>query len=272
MPKVNKVTDMEIDEISFVDRPANQHAHIVLAKRADQEDAVPDFYDADGEPVDVDTLELGDVIQDAEGNLFEVGYDDDEDGEQYAEDDERELATVGKSAFFDDEDSRIVSSISETLSKAIADDGERAALSKAFTDLEKRAQAAESRVQALEEVAKSERDLRLTREYIAKAAEYNVPIPADELGPVLMRCAEALSYEDCEVLHKGLKAAGEMLFVEAGYDGQADNDDPMAQLDAFLEEGIAKSAEPVSKASAMTSFFDSHPDAYEAYRAERNAR
>ena len=276
MPKVSKVTQMEVDEISFVDRPANQHAHVVLAKRAEQEDDVPDFYDLEGDPIAEDQLAPGMVVQDAQGELYEIaeGSDEDDD-EEFAEDDERELVGVGKSAFFTDSDSQIVASISDTLSKAIADEGQREVLSKQFAELEKRAQAAESRVHALEEVAKSERDLRLTREYIAKAADYNVPIPPDELGPVLFALAEAemggvLPAGSCDVLHKALTAAGEMLFAEAGYDGSATNDDPLAELEAHLEAQVAKGADGISKAEAMTAFFEQHPEAYDAYRAERH--
>lgn len=264
-----KVTDMEFDEVSLVDRPANQHARIVLAKRAEQEDAMADeYFDANGDLVDIDSLEPGDVIQDAEGNLFEVEEQDDDD---------RELAEVGKSAFFAPEpDLSALAGLRDELSKAVANsDNEVLAKALGYMEaIEKRAVEAEARTAQLEQVAKREREIRLEREYIAKAAEYNVPIAAEDLGPVLMRCAEALSYDDCAVLHKALTAAGEMLFVEAGFDGQATNNDPLAEVEAYLEgegEAVAKRAgEPVSKAQGVTAFFDDNPDAYEAFRASHS--
>ena len=75
------------------------------------------------------------------------------------------------------------------------------------------------------EVAKAERDLRLTREYVSKAAEYNLPVDPTELGPVLYRMAETMSYDDCAVIAKCLETAGSILFEEVGYQGGGDNDD-----------------------------------------------
>ena len=43
---------------------------------------------------------------------------------------------------------------------------------------------------------------------------------------------------------------------------------PMAQIDAFLDDRLAKSNVDISKAGAMTAFFDNNPEAYDALRAE----
>ena len=65
MPRVKELRDMEIDEISLVDRPANQHAKVVIAKRATEEDIVPEeIYNEDGELLDAELLEEGDVVFD----------------------------------------------------------------------------------------------------------------------------------------------------------------------------------------------------------------
>lgn len=271
MPKraVNRVTDMEIDEVSMVDRAANTSATIVFSKRADQEDSMPDFVDADGNPLDLSQFDEGDVLEDDDGNLFEVSFDDDgDDGDDGSYDyaDDAEYETVGKSAFFADDE--VYASIRDDLSKAVNEEGRSQVLSKAFRSLSKRAEEAEYRLQVAEDVAKSERDLRLEREYISKAAEYNVPIDAEDLGPVLMRAAESLSYDDCAVIHKALCAAGEMLYTEAGFDGIGAVDDPMAQIDAFLDERVHK-GDGYTRAGAMTDFFDQNPEAYDALRAER---
>lgn len=229
---------------------------------------MPDYLDADGNPLDLSQFEEGDILEDEEGNRFEVSFSDDDDGKDAAVADDRELESVGKSAFGASADEEAVASIREALSKAVSEDDRSAVLSKAFTVLSKRAEQAEARLARAEEIAKSERDLRLEREYISKAAEYNVPIDAAELGPVLMRAASALSYEDCAVIHKALTAAGEMLYTEAGFDGIGAPEDPMAQIDAFLDDRVAKS-DGSSKASAMTAFFDDNPGAYDALRSER---
>ena len=266
MPKVQIVKDMEIDEVSLVDRAACQPAAIVIAKRAHQEDDMP-LYDEDDNEIDLNDLAEGTIVVDEDGQEFEVVYEDQgEDAEQ------GELVGVGKSAFgaaaYDD---GVIAGIREELSKALGDSDQATAVSKAFDTLAKRAEAAEARVAKAEQIAKAERDLRLEREYIAKAAEYNVPVAPEELGPVLMRATESLSYEDCAVIHKALTAAGQMLYTEAGYDGRAAAEDPLAALEAELAEQVSKGADgaPVSKAAAMTAFFDQNPEAYDALRADR---
>jgi hypothetical protein len=92
---VKKLFDMEIDEISLVDRPANQYGLIAFAKSAalaeellTEEDSMPEdeIFSVDGESVDVDDLQHGDVVFDTEGN--EYVFVEDEDSE--LEDDEFE--------------------------------------------------------------------------------------------------------------------------------------------------------------------------------------
>ena len=87
--------DMEIDEISLVDRGANQHAAIVFSKAlGSEEDAMPenDLYDSFGEAVE--EVEVGDIVYDSSGNEYVIDYDDDEDDGAHAE---SEYEGVGKS-------------------------------------------------------------------------------------------------------------------------------------------------------------------------------
>jgi hypothetical protein len=337
--RTRSVHDMEIDEISLVDRPANQHALVTIAKRANEEDAVPEEYfdPQSGEEVDVTQLQDGDVVVDGEGNAFEFTADDDGDDQASDEAEDGEYAEVGKSLRSTGRAFRVGTGVGRSyvrnnagkknlkeygegykalrgsvrgragragvsvganrnlaigaggaaaiggggyeanrrLKKSFADEV-REELSKAVTDADRDEVLAkalgqldeyEAGIAEAQEIAKSERDLRLTREYIAKAAEYNVPVDPEDLGPVLLHMAEALPYEDCLVIHKALSAAGEMLFDEAGYTGQADNLDPFEQVEALLDERVSKGNEPVSKAKAVTEFFDNDPRAYDEYRA-----
>jgi hypothetical protein len=233
---------------------------------------MPQYTDQDGNELDLSQFEEGTVLEGEDGQLYEVTYadDDDEDDDEAAEfADEGELVGVGKSAFGASYDNDVIADVREALSKAVDTDDQNAVLSKAFGTLSKRAEEAEKRLAKAEEIAKAERDLRLEREYISKAAEYNVPVDPNELGPVLMRATDALSYEDCAVIHKALCAAGEMLYAEAGYDGRAIAEDPMAEIEAMVEGQVSKGEGKVSKAGALTAFFDDNPGAYDAYRAER---
>ena len=251
---VKELTNIEIDEISLVDRPANQHARVQIAKRATEEDIVPEveIYNEEGEVLDAELLEPGDTVFDEDGNAYEVVL---EDADDYA--DEYEDAPVGKS-FADD--------VRESLSKAFTDIERDEVIAKAMEQvsvLEKRATQAEM-------IAKSERDLRLLGEYVEVAKNYNVPIEPTTLAPVLMRMAETMSYEDCAVIHKALTTAGSLIFEEVGVMGMGDNADIMQRVDAFLEEGISKSDGKISKADAMADFFLQNPAAYDEYIADRN--
>lgn len=348
--KVKELSDMEIDEISLVDRPANQYASVLIAKRDDTEEvSVPEIYDEDGSVLtDFDALEEGQVVFDADGQAYEVEFnsDDDEDPEDDTDEDESEddesededseedlvevgkgmasavkgmasafkggfknpslapkasgnsaakgfkstfnagqhvgahkaayaggsaLVTgaaggavaqnqFGKSASFADE-------IRESLSKALGDAERDEVISKAMEQV----QVLSESLQVAEEIAKSERDLRLTREYIEVAKAYNVPVDANDLGPVLMRMAEVLPDEDLAVIHKALSSAGEMIFDEIGYIGGGDNVDVLSQVDNIIDGAIQKNAEGanISKAEAMADFFASNPAAYDEYLADK---
>lgn len=256
---VKSLHNMEIDEISLVDRPANQHAAVAISKRAPEEETMPDFYNESGGLLTDDELVEGAVVFDENGEAYELVADD-------AVEEDRELAEVGKSH----SGTSFSELIMEELAKADSDTERDEILSKAL-----------GRVAELEagqneafEIAKSERDLRLTREYISKAAEYNVPVDPTDLGPVLYRMAETMSFEDCSVINKALEAAGSVIFEELGYQGGGDNVDVMSLAAARADEFVSKSAgdENFSKAHAVAGVFDENPDAYEAYLAERAGR
>lgn len=92
MSRVRKLTDIEIDEVSVVDRPANQHGLIAFSKSVQgdgfeyEEGTMPPdadvIYDVEGDEVDPGLLEHGDVVYDATGNeyVFVEEEDDEEVG------------------------------------------------------------------------------------------------------------------------------------------------------------------------------------------------
>lgn len=154
----------------------------------------------------------------------------------------------------------------EELSKAIRDE-DRGEFSKA---LQARFEAYETEVSKAQEIAKAERDLRLEREFIAKAAEFDVPVAPDQLGPVLKRAAENLSEEDFGVIVKCLDAATEVaqeIYGEIGKRGMGANSDVLSQVSAEAEE-LAKNGGP-SGAEAVAAIFESNPAAYDEYLANR---
>jgi len=85
---VKRLFDIEIDEVSVVDRPANQHGLIAFAKNDDSAEEIPAaLFDETGEEVPAEILEHGDVVFDAEGNEYvyvedEIEDDSDDDVEK----------------------------------------------------------------------------------------------------------------------------------------------------------------------------------------------
>lgn len=301
---VKAVSDMDIDEISLVDRPANQHASVMIAK-AYQGDPMAEkatetgyFWD-DGSPVMTDD-EIGpdDRITNAEGEVFALS--DEAIAELEAEANagrEDELvgagapgAEIGKSLFGRQAaagrpaqrggvQKSLVETLQETISKAVGEEGLREGLSKAVELLAK----ADKRASDAETLAKAEQNLRLEREFVAKAATYGaLPIAPEVLGPILKRCAEYLPEADCVELNKVFTATGEILFQELGMQGggSEDGSDPMAQVNAAIEAGsitkVAKNDEgetvTLSKAEQTVAYFAEHPELYDDYRAQLGQR
>jgi hypothetical protein len=268
MPRRSNLTDMEIDEISTVDKAANQYSRFVIAKRAPEEDEMPKLYNQEGQPLDEQDLEFGDIVYDDQGVAYEFVEDDGENGqEQEAEEKQPELAGVGKSAFFEEQPPKagsFTATVMEELSKAFSDADRDKVIAKALGRVEE----VESKYEEVAKAAQAERDLRLTREYISKAAEYNLPVAPDELGPVLYRMAEQMSYDDCAVIAKCLETAGEILFEETGYQGGGDNTDVYSQVEAHAYDTFGK-AEDFNSVSAINKVFDQNPDAYDEYLAAK---
>ena len=158
--------------------------------------------------------------------------------------------------------------VREELSKALTEVERDEVVSKALGQVDELSK----RLEKAEEIAKSERQLRLEAEYYEVAKGYNVPVDPAELAPALLALGEleeagVIPAEYNQVIHKALSSAGDALFQEVGYIG-ADNPDVMGQIDAFIDEGISK-AEGVSKADAMVDFFAHNPAAYDEYLASR---
>jgi len=268
MPRIrNNLTDMDIDEISTVDKTANQHSRFVIAKRAPEEEEMPQLYTQEGSPLDENQLEFGDIVFDETGQAYEWVEQDGESEDEEAE--EREPEKVGKSAFFEQpapKSGSFTETVMQELSKAFSDEDRDQVIAKALGRVEE----IESKYESVAKAAQAERDLRLTREYVSKAAEYNLPVAPEELGPVLYRMAESMSYDDCAVIAKCLETAGNILFEEAGYSGGGDNADIYSQVEAHAFDTFGK-AEDFNATEAINKVFDQNPDAYDEYlMAQRN--
>lgn len=299
----NWVSDADVDEVSTVDLPANQHGLFVLTKRATPEEHSVDYFDAEGQPVDITTLGVGDWFQDDQGQAFQwtddqgsaqtadgqqvvFGYEDEQaDEPAYDGPAERELELVGKSAFLqgvsksgDD----LFAKLSKSLEDAIADDGARNQIAKAFADQQVELQKAQAQASQAYTIAKAAQDREEQRVFIAKAAEYEgLPVPAEELGPVMHRMTKALSFADCAIIAKCLEHTGD-IFKQYGIDGDPGTDDVFDQVEKYMAENasdvlaqLGKSATgpegrtQLSKEGAVTAFFDTNPREYSALKRGR---
>jgi hypothetical protein len=148
------------------------------------------------------------------------------------------------------------------LSKALTDRDRDNVIAKAFGQLDELTEAA----QAAEEIAMFERSARLEREYVEVAKSYNLPIQDEVLAGVLMRAAEALPYEDCEIIGKCLEAASEAIFYEVGSNGGGANSDVYAQVEEYANSQVSKSAD---RYGATSEVFSQNPELYEEYLREQ---
>ena len=262
---VSKLFDIEIDEVSVVDRPANQGGLIAFAKNAGngagpsvQEDHMPVYTNADGVPVDTDKLNEGDLVYDENGfeYVFTTEDIDDVDDLQFEDSDEREPELVGASKSLGD-------SILEELSKAVTDDERNVVVAKALD----RMRASEREVVRLSKALEAEQDQRITEAFISKAAEYNLPVAPEVLGPILKAVAEVLTDDQLDVLDQLFESVGDTLYQEVGYVGDTDNDSVVNRVNAAARELVGKS-DGVSDAQAFVALLEANPAAYDAYLAE----
>jgi hypothetical protein len=274
MTRAREIRDLKIDEVSLVDKGANQHAKTVIAKRHDveEETTVEKYFNEDGDLIDLNDLQVGDRVWDESGQEFEFTDEVDEDEpDDYDEIEdaanEREFAEVGKSVFAKRASSgpSLVDQVREELSKALTDKDRDEVITKMFGQLEDFAEIAKS----AQATAAAERDLRLTQEYTEIAKGYNVPVKPSDLGRVLKRLAEVLPIEDQLVIKKCLDAtsASEELFEEYGNRGGGDNADVLSQVDALVDGTVYKG--DLTREDVVSKVFDENPDAYDQYLAER---
>lgn len=124
------------------------------------------------------------------------------------------------------------------------------------------------------ELAKAERDTRLTREFVAKAQTYTaLPVNAEEFGPVLKSVSEKLTKEEAEAIDTLLKAANEQvakseLFKEQGAGGTAPKDGTAAAEVTRKAEELRKSDSKLTLDKAMDRVMRDDRDLQERYLAE----
>lgn len=250
--------DLDIDEISLVDRGANQHSLVSFSKslteaespEENMSDTVAGFSET-GEPVDEYSLEHGDPVYDEDGDLIGIWSMDPDDDDEL--EDAVAFAGVGKS---------LSDSILEDFSKAVTEKDREYVIAKAMDEVSKAQEIAYTAVA----YAEAERDARMTDAFISKAAEYNLPVSAEILGPILKDLAETLDDYQLEILDNIFNSVGDALYNEIGYVGESSNSSVLDQVNALATEYVGKA--DMSHAAAVTAMFTDNPGAYDAYISE----
>lgn len=275
----NRLYVGEIDEVSAVDRPANQHGRVAIAKREDRE--MPNYFDAQGNPVQLEDLQVGQVIYDDAGREF-VGLGEDEaaaleaeygdqleDADPAGTDpsvDAREPALVGKSA------GSLGQSILDDLSKAYTDEARDQVFAKALNEFSKREAALMRRVSSAENIAKALLEQREADDYLELAKNYDgVPAATNDVAGILQTVVPHLDETQRTTLDRILKSAAEaQLLGEIGHSGAGMPSEVMAQVEALAGEVVGKA--DVTREQAIVAVFESNPAAYDEYLAETYRR
>lgn len=137
-------------------------------------------------------------------------------------------------------------------------------------------EAAVTKAKELEATLKAERDERLTREFVAKAAALkNLSLNADEMGPVFKTLSE--SAPDAWAKIEGLlKTANQQLsqtalFREIGTSGGASAGSAWGRAVQMAEQMVQKSDNGMTKEQAITKVLQQNPDLYNEYLNERSS-
>ena len=228
-------------------------------------------FDENGREVDLESLEHGDVVFSEDGEALvwqEEGREIDWDALGIEpEDDEAELAGVGKS---------FGSDVLEAISKAVDDDAQKAAIRKAFEVQQEQIEVYKRQAEEAQAWAEREHDTRVTEAFIAKAAEFNLPVAPEVLGPILKKMATVLDESELDIVEKVFTDVGDTLYDEVGYVGTGTNGpDVFNEVEELAKAAVSKAAangQQISEDDALVAAFEMNPQAYAAYNSEYMGR
>ena len=286
----NRLSNMEFDEISLVTRPANQLSKVVLFKSDTQEqEDMPETEEVTEEVATEEEMEKG-MGMGSYGRKRKKMPAMDMEEDDMSEEDMMKMRM--KKRRMKKDDGEVVvdipaevyeyiealeaanAELTEEIGKAYAevevDSSEDEILKSADPQIVAIVKAAQERAEAAEMIAKAERDFRLEREFISKAAEYhNLPVEADSFGKVLKSAAEHLDSEVFEALTKVLNAANEMLsnttmFAEVGKSVGFDNDGPTSEINKAAAQIMDKNP-GMTREQAIAKAVETNPSLYNSY-------
>ena len=263
MGAVNNLTNMSIDEVSLVRKPANQHAAIVFSKSLEGDEMpAPTIYAEDGTEVDIDDLEVGTVIQGEDGVEYVVSEGDDFDGDQ-PDDQYDEADEVGKS--FDD----YADLIAKAYSEAVTED-DRSAL---IAGVAREAAIAKAEAATVADNIAKMQDEAYINTCISKADDYGFAGPRTvDFGVAISKMLTVLDESEIQLMDDIFKAFSELAY-EANLGTEAYGEsDVLGVVNAQASEIVKSAGGDVDELTAFTAAFEANPDLYSQYRDEQMGR
>jgi len=274
------LTDMEFDEISLVTRPANQLSKVVLFKSDSESDEMTTENEFDTDELESEDDDVQKGYGKGKGKAMPMMDDDEE------EDDEEMMGKMGRKMKKDDDTITLPGEVYEYIESLEAANAEMLdRLEKMDAEREEQAQdilksadpqivaivkAAEDRAAAAEQIAKAERNHRLEREFVAKAAAFDaLPVEAEKFGLVLKSAADALDTETFDALMTVLNAANESIssgniFAELGKSTSFENDGPMSEINKAAKR-VQDQNPGLTHEQAVAKAVESDPNLYNVY-------
>lgn len=262
---ISKLVDVQLTEISLVDRPANQGSAVVLFKRDSEDDDMPTPQELEALQVAVTKAEeaLGELTQANEDlvakNAELTGQVETLKAEVLAKDDVIAKAATAKTEGEQDDITKAMADAPEPIAKAM--------------------QALIGRLEIAESVIAKQASERDEREFVTKAKAFDkLPTSAEKLGPLMMRVTKGMTTaEDAAELERLLKAANEGMgkpgdpaadpTTEIGKSGGDKGSTAEQRIDAKAAE-LRKADSKLTEAEAITKALEEDPALYEEYVQE----
>ena len=268
-----RLSDMEFDFVSLVPAGDDPMAQVVIAKA----DPASVGKGARGNASPSVLPASNDLLEDKMANIAKDGLAPEVvayiDGLE-AENDTLAAQVEKSETDLADKDAEIVvksdeiTGLKDTLSKSAPLDpaaAEKDLLSKADPVLRGIIEKAQKTAAEATEIAKAERDVRLTAEYISKAAALPMINESTEgLAGLLRRAADVLTVEDNAALSTVLKAANEQiaksnLFASLGSGGA---ETTISKSVTAQAQELMKADSSLTKAQAEAKVYDTNPDLF----------
>jgi len=252
----HKLSNVKLNEISFVGAGDNPQAHVLLLKRKpnvkDEDDDITKTKEAQNMPEKV-VKELEEKVSDLEKEKADL---------------QAEIVTL-KTAPKEGESCPTCGVTKEAPKDAI----DKSALPEA---VRKKLDEQEAEIEKNRKDVELLKDAELTREYIGKAAEIGAVGKVDEVGELLKSIGK-VSKELAGKVFDVLKAADSRiktggLFKEMGTDAGGNTGATAAEQIAQKADELRKTCPELTKEKAWTKVYDTDADLRKQYIAERNKR